>query len=151
MPRERTVDSKVIYETLKLFEIFDSNQKLKPRSDEVWKNACLKITPHMNHITLNAYVRENRYNLNVDLKQYFGIPVPCNASADSTLSSECQDEDYKAWNPPKKDPSLKCSEIFCPLTISKLLQSGIFLCILKQLGAKVEDCALSRFRVTNCP
>lgn len=97
------------------FEIFDANQKLKPRSDKIWKNACLQISPSINPITLNAYVRKNRYNLNVDLKRHFGITLAENDSFNN--SSLCQEVEYEACNSTKEDSNVKCNEMYCHLNI----------------------------------
>lgn len=74
MPRKALISFTIILEVLKKFEIFDENHKLKCRSDKVWKDACILMPDKLLPDTLNFYVRNNRWDLEINLKKHFNIP-----------------------------------------------------------------------------
>ena len=73
MPQKPSVDRKILYNTLIQYQVFDEKGDLKSRSDKIWKDAA--TIAGLKADTLNFYVRENRWDLKIDLKKHFGIEV----------------------------------------------------------------------------
>lgn len=111
MPRKALISSTIILEVLKKFEIFDENHKLKCRSDKVWKDACALMPDKLLPDTLNFYVRNNRWDLEINLKKHFNIPFEkividsINITNESDVSEEFQPFDI-AENVNNKLPKL---------------------------------------------
>ena len=60
MPWKSKVDSELMVEVLKMFDIFYKNNCLKSRSDKVWENVCKLLLPSkIQTANLNAYFKYN--------------------------------------------------------------------------------------------
>lgn len=77
-----------IVETLCEVGIFEKeNDKLKPRSNEVWKLASDAIGNKISPETLNVYARLDRYNILTQVKKNCGIVENIVSSVNSSLTS----------------------------------------------------------------
>lgn len=99
MPRQLNVNPQFLLEIFKRFQIFDDNQNLKPRSDILWKNISKELDSKITADAVNFYVRNNRWNLLVDLKNYFGLPVCDVIDIDAcVLKEDIEESEYVPCN-----------------------------------------------------
>lgn len=116
MPRTALINPKLLLDALKLHEIFDENNHLKPRSDIVWKNISSSFEKPISALTLNAYIRRNRWNLLNDIKLFNNIPI-IEIFNDSTLNSSTDSECVQGYVP--KNQKTKYPSLFTNLILSE--------------------------------
>lgn len=75
MPRRPELSPDTLFNALKLFEVFDEDQTLKPRSNQIWQAASTSLLEKVSPSALNSYVRNNRWNLKVNLEKHFKVSV----------------------------------------------------------------------------
>lgn len=75
-------------------DVFNEDCSLKPRSDKIWKNASDLLLPNkVSPDTLNFYVRNNRWNLQDDLKKAKNIVINAEIT-NSTLDLSSSSAEY---------------------------------------------------------
>lgn len=95
MPRKPTCDPALMLNALKQFFIFNEDGSLKGRNENVQKEAARLTKTSLDPHTLNFYVRQNKYNLQTDMRNHLKMPEQEKTANDSTVLNEsAEDSNY---------------------------------------------------------